>query len=247
MSKVLVEICCGSIDDAIQAAAGGADRVELNSAFFLGGLTPSLGTLLEVRKRIDIPIIAMVRPRAGGMYYSDAEFVTMLRDAEMFLANGATGIAFGFLTKEGKIDQERTKMMMDVIGTHEAVFHRAFDVTPDPYEALEQLITLGVKRVLTSGQQANVVDGWQCICQLIDQAKGRIEILPGAGLNEYNIELFIERTNCQQVHLAPMGWINDPSAAGNTRITYGGALYPSEVNLEAVDRGLMKKMTDRIS
>ena len=247
MSKILVEICCGSIDDAIQAAAGGADRIELNSAFFLGGLTPSLGTLLEARKRIDIPIITMVRPRAGGMYYSDAEFATMLSDAEMFLDNGATGIAFGFLTKEGKIDQERTKRMMEIIDTHEAVFHRAFDVTPDPYEALEQLIMLGVNRVLTSGQQANVVDGWQCICQLLDQAKGRIEILPGAGLNEYNIELFVERTKCQQVHIAPMGWINDPSAAGNTRITYGGALYPSEVSLEAVDRTLMKKMTDRIS
>src|SRR3974390_1615707 len=103
MPRTLLEICCGSIDDAVQAQAGGADRVELCSALFLGGLTPSLGTLIETRKRRRIPIIAMVRPRGGGFCYSDAEFATMLRDAMLAAENGANGVVTGVLNPDGTV------------------------------------------------------------------------------------------------------------------------------------------------
>ncbi|MCL2497795.1 MAG: copper homeostasis protein CutC [Symbiobacteriaceae bacterium] len=247
MSSILVEVCCGSLDDALKAAAGGADRIELNSAFFLGGLTPSLGTLQECRERINIPLIAMVRPRYGGMCYSEGEFATMLRDAAIFVNAGAAGVVFGFLQPDGRIDEERTAAMVAALGSREAVFHRAFDLTPDPCEALETLIRLGVKRVLTSGQKPNVFHAQDLIKQLIQQAGSRMEVLPGAGLDEYNIQEFIRNTGTTQVHIAPMGWGGDSSPLGNPAITFGGALYPSEVRYEALDSQTFKRMQEAIA
>src|SRR5437764_13979019 len=135
MAKILLEICCGSIDDALQAQAGGADRIELCSALFLGGLTPSLGTLQYARQQLKIPIIAMVRPRGGGFCYTDAEFETMERDTGVAIGSGADGVVFGILTADGNIDRERTRRIRKIIGSKQAVFHRAFDVTPDPFAA----------------------------------------------------------------------------------------------------------------
>ena len=243
---ILVEVCCGSIDDAIQAQAHGADRIELNSAFFLGGLTPSYGTFQECKQRLSIPIMVMVRPRSGGMHYSEAEFATMLRDAEHFAQAGADGIVFGCLNANGSIDVARTQQMMAAIGDKQAVFHRAFDVTPDPFAALDTLIELGVKRVLTSGQQSNVFDGYRLIQRLLCHAAGRIEILPGAGLNEHNLAQFVSLTGVDQVHIAPMGWNNDLSTSGNPAINYGGALYPSEIRFEAVDGDIMRRMKEQL-
>ena len=153
MAKILLEICCGSIDDAIQSQAGGADRVELCSALFVGGLTPSIGTVQEAKRRLKIPVMVMVRPRGGGFCYTSAEFATMERDAEAAVENGADGVVFGILKKDGRIDQRRSERMRRIIGERQAVFHRAFDVTPDPLRALEELIELGITRVLTSGQK----------------------------------------------------------------------------------------------
>ena len=142
----MLEICCGGIDDAIQAERGGADRVELCSALFLGGLTPSFGTIQEAKQRLKIPVMVMVRPRAGGFCYSGAEMNSMERDAEEAIEQGADGIVFGILQGDGKIDVARCKRMVRRIGGRQSVFHRAFDVTPDPFRALEQLIDLGVRR-----------------------------------------------------------------------------------------------------
>ena len=174
---MLLEICCGSIDDAIAAERGGADRVELCSALFLGGLTPSIGTLDEARARLRIPIIAMVRPRSGGFCYTAAEFATMERDAAAALAHGADGVVFGILHPDGTIDLDRTRGIRQIIGARQAVFHRAFDVTPDPFRALDQLVDLGITRVLTSGQQPDVIQGAALIRKLVEHARGRIEIL----------------------------------------------------------------------
>jgi copper homeostasis protein len=153
MANVLLEICCGSIDDAIEAENGGADRVELCSALFLDGLTPSVGTIQEAKRRLKIPIMGMVRPRGGGFAYSEAEVATMERDAEAAVENGADGVVFGILQSDGRIDIPRCRRIRHLIGKHQAVFHRAFDVTPDPFQALEQLVDLGITRVLTSGKK----------------------------------------------------------------------------------------------
>src|SRR5262249_7479300 len=107
MNRVLLEICCGSLDDALEAGAGGADRVELCSCLFFGGLTPSLGTIGESTRRLRLPVIVMIRPRGGGFCYTEPEFAAMTVDAEAALAHGAAGIVFGVLTPDGAVDRTR--------------------------------------------------------------------------------------------------------------------------------------------
>src|SRR5690348_5874133 len=146
--RILLEVCIASVADALAAQAGGVDRLELNTALGLGGLTPSAGQLAEVRRATALPLIVMARPRPGGFCYSDSEFRVLRRDVEHALDQGADGIAFGVLTPTGEVDRERVRQIVTQMGTRQAVFHRAFDVTPDPVVALEQLIDLGVQRVM---------------------------------------------------------------------------------------------------
>lgn len=241
MARILLEICCGSIDDALQAQAGGADRVELCSALFLGGLTPSLGTIRYARERLTIPIIAMVRPRGGGFCYTDAEFATMERDAGAAIDQGADGIVFGILTPDGNIDLKRTRRIRDIAGNKQAVFHRAFDVTPDPFAAVDQLVDIGITRILTSGQEDTVPEGADLIRRLIDYAGERIEILPGGGIKPYNLAEVVAKTGCKQVHLTAFKPASDPSTHQRPHVTFGGALYPPEDSFLMTDADLVRK------
>lgn len=242
MAKVLLEICCGSIDDAIQAEVGGADRVELCSALFLGGLTPSIGTIQEAKRRLKIPVVAMVRPRGGGFCYTDAEFATMERDAEAAIDNGADGVVFGILKDNGRIDHRRTKRMRRIVGERQAVFHRAFDVTPDPFVALEQLIDIGITRVLTSGQKDSAPEGADLIAKLIARAGRRIEILPGGGIRPYNLQEIVKRTRCRQIHMTAWQKKRDRSTHAHPDVTFGGALQPPEYVYDMTDAELVKEI-----
>jgi copper homeostasis protein len=243
MAQVLLEICCGSIDDAIEAEKGGADRVELCSALFLGGLTPSLGTIQEAKRRLKIPIVVMVRPRGGGFAYSEAEMASMERDAEGAVENGADGVVFGILKSDGAIDVARCRRIHQLIGKRQAVFHRAFDVTPDPFEALEQLVDLGITRILTSGQKDSVPEGVELIKKLIERAGDRIEILPGGGIQAWNVKEMIERTGCRQVHLTASRMVSDTSTRARPAITFGGALYPPEDRCQVTDEKLVRRLS----
>ena len=158
--KVLLEVCVGSVWDAVRAAENGADRLELCSGLELGGLTPSAGMIAEVVRSVEIPVVVMLRPRAGGFCYAEADFRAMLHDAEQALEAGASGLVFGVLRGNGQIDQERCGRLVEAAGDRQRVFHRAFDVVPDPLAALEQLIELGVTRVLTSGRQPTCAAGY---------------------------------------------------------------------------------------
>jgi copper homeostasis protein len=243
MSQVLLEICCGSIDDAIEAEKGGADRVELCSALFLGGLTPSLGTIQEVKRRMKIPVMVMVRPRGGGFAYSEAEMTSMERDAEAAVENGADGVVFGILRSDGGLDIPRCKRIRRLIGKRQAVFHRAFDVTPDPHKALEQLVDMGVTRILTSGQKDSVAEGVKLIKKLIERAADRIEILPGGGIQAWNVKEIVERTGCGQVHLTAWKTAFDTSTQTRPAITFGGALYPAEDRYLVTDAKLVRQLS----
>jgi copper homeostasis protein len=152
--RVLLEVAVASVEDALAARSGGADRIEANAALALGGLTPSLGTLVEVKAAVELPAMVMVRPRPGGFAYSQAEFKVMQRDVDLALQYKADGIVFGILNDEGRVDTDRCRHLVRQVSDRVAVFHRAFDVTPDPFEALEQLFDLGFRRVMTSGQEA---------------------------------------------------------------------------------------------
>jgi len=243
MARVLLEICCGSIDDAIEAEKGGADRVELCSALFLGGLTPSLGTIQEAKRRLKIPVMVMVRPRGGGFAYSEAEMASMERDTEAAVEAGADGVVFGILQADGRIDVARCRRIRQLIGKRQAVFHRAFDVTPDPFEALEQLVELGITRVLTSGQKDSVPEGAELIKKLIARAGERMEILPGGGIQLWNMQEMIERTGCRQVHLTAFGTVADTSTQARPGITFGGALYPPEDRYQVTDAELVRRLS----
>ena len=178
---IKLEICTASAEDCATAEQSGADRVELNCALMLGGLTPSLGALREARAAIRIPLIAMIRPRAGGFCYSASDFKVMQRDTEIALKEGADGIAFGILTPQGTMDLERCAQIVKLAAGRQVVFHRAFDVVPDPLATLDQLIDLGVTRVMTSGQESSAYNGTANIAQYLRHAAGRMEILPGRG------------------------------------------------------------------
>lgn len=234
MHKITLEICCGSAEDVIKASKYGADRVELNSCLFLGGLTPSLGELTIARKA-DIEIIAMVRPREGGFCYSETEFETILADARHLLDHGADGIAFGFLKKDGSIDEDRCNRMLEVIKGRHSVFHRAFDVVPDWKASMNTLCKLGVTRILTSGQHTTALDGSETIKQMIQFASGRIQILPGSGINADNADKLIQITGCTQIHAGLRKISHDYSSSGNRSIHFIGREIPSEDQFSMTD------------
>jgi len=227
--QFLFEICVASAEDAKVVEAGGADRIELNSALSLGGLTPSLGALIEIRQTVSLPVIAMVRPRAGGFGYSEPEFHVMQRDVDLMFDHGADGIAFGILDHAGEIDMARCREILRQIVSHRsdriqgAVFHRAFDFTPRPLEAIERLIDLGVRRVMTSGQRAAAIEGAALIRELVERANGRIEILPAGGIRPHNVAELLARTGCTQIHASLREPRVDPSVGARPNLSLAGA------------------------
>ena len=249
MGRVLLEVCCGSADDVIQAYKAGADRAELNCDLFHGGLTPSLGALTVAKRETGMKIMAMVRPREGGFCYTPAEFDTAVEDAKLLLSHGADGLVFGFLHEDGTLDAERTRILTQLAleAGKEAVFHRAIDVVPDWREALDMLAELGVTRVLTSGQAPDVSQAADTIREMIAYAAGRIQILPGAGITARNVDRVIAESGCTQIHLAAHRVQYDTSVSNNRSIYYGGCLYPPEDRYSLIDRDYISGLTERLS
>ena len=237
MCKVKLEVCCGSAEDVIEAYKAGADRVELNSNLFHGGLTPTIGSLKVAKSETELPVMTMIRPREGGFCYTETEFKVAVEDAKCMVQNGSDGLVFGFLHENGTIDVERSRRIAEIAQEKglQTVFHRAIDVVPDWKEALERLIELKITRVLTSGQCYDVSYAAETIKEMIAYAAGRIEILPGAGLNKMNIQSFIEKSGCTQVHMAAHRTMFDSSTSNNRSIFYGGCLYPPEDRFSITD------------
>lgn len=233
--RIKLEICTASAEDCVAAERGGADRVELNCALMLGGLTPSLGCLREARAAVHIPIIAMIRPRPGGFCYSAADFKVMQHDAELALAEKAEGIAFGILASNGAIDLGRCRQIVKLAAGRQVVFHRAFDVVPEPIAALDQLIDLGVTRVMTSGQEASAYNGAANIAGYVRHAAGRIEVLPAGGINRFTVADVVSRTGCDQVHASLMTGSKDCSVNTRPQVSFGGALKPPEDEFTVTD------------
>ncbi len=244
--RVLLEVCVASVDDALAAVQGGADRLELNAGLALGGLTPSAGLFAEVIARGSVPVIAMVRPRPGGFCYSPSDLDVMLRDARAFLAGGAAGLAFGVLRENGEIDVERCRAFRDVCGEREAVFHRAFDVTPDPFAALDTLVELGFRRVMTSGQETTAATGAGLIAELVRRAAGRIEVLPAGGIHGRTAGDLGRQTGCEQVHASRRSGTRDPSVAARPRVRFGTVSADSEEWIDRTDGRLVAELRARL-
>ena len=243
----MIEICCGSYEDALNAYYGGAKRIELNSALHLGGLTPSIGSLKLTKNTTNLKVICMVRPRGAGFCYTDIEFKQMMIEAKDLLENGADGIAFGFLLKNHEIDIERTKEMVSLIKSYqkEAVFHRAYDCVKDPYASIEILINLGIDRLLTSGLRAKAADGKDLIKKLQTKYGDKIEILAGSGINASNAREMMNDTGINQVHSSCKDWINDPTTKTH-EVSYSYAPAPHENDYDVVSKELVEKIVKSI-
>jgi copper homeostasis protein len=227
--RFLLEVAIASIEDARAAEAGGADRLELNAALSLGGLTPSLGALTEARQAITLPLFAMLRPRPGAFCYSASEFRVLLRDLDLLLSHGADGVVVGILNADATVDRIRCGEVVRQAGCHPVVFHRALDLTPDPTQALEALIDIGVHRVMTSGQEATALAGASNIAALARLAAGRIEVLPAGGVTADNVFELLRQTSCDQVHGSLRGIGRDPSAERRPELTFSRPAPPPDL------------------
>ena len=219
---IKIDVCANSVQDCIVAQNEGADRIELISASYLGGLTPTTTVLdMAIENGVKIPIMAMVRPRGGGFCYSEIEKEQMFREARELLKHGAKGIVFGFLNEDRKINWEETKKMIELCKSYEAesVFHRAFDCSDEPEYNIQRLVELGCTRILTSGLGANVEKGAELLKLLLEKFGDRIEILAGAGISTENIESIIKKTEVTQVHGTFKKYGVDQTTTG-TDVTY---------------------------
>lgn len=226
--KVVIEICVDSLQSAISAEKGGADRIELCDNLIAGGTTPSAAAIELARKYLSIDINVIIRPRSGDFCYSNLELEVIKRDIEIAKSYGANGIVTGVLKPNGEIDVERMKEIISLARPLTVTFHRAFDMTRNPFKALDTLIDLGVERVLTSGQESRAVCGIELIKQLVQKAQDNIIIMPGAGINEKNVKDIIDATGVREVHMSAKQRVDSIMEYRNGKVAMGGNLVISE-------------------
>ena len=243
MPGILMEIVVSTVEDCMAAESSGADRVELLAAIMTAGLTPSLGTLIEAKKRVRIPVMVIVRPRAGGFCYSEDDFAVMRRDAAQLLEHGADGIVFGILHADGSVDTKRCEKLLEIAGDKQTVFHRAFDAVPDPVRSLDELIGLGFTRVLTSGHRSVAVEGRDLIRELIVRASQRIEVMPAGGVREHNVRQLVEVTGCTEVLMTAFSARVDASTSASC-LRFGSMPGSPSSSYECVDRKVVQRMRE---
>lgn len=242
-SEIILEIAVETLDDALAASRGGADRLELCSALEVGGLTPGAGVLKAIREETPLPVLAMVRPRCGGCHYNDRDFSVMLRDRDFLVEQGAKGLVFGFLDRDGHIETNRLKAFLNgVPASVETVFHRAFDFVENPAESLETLVEHGVTRILTSGLKPTIVEGVATIRELMRLADGRIEILGGGGIRLENVRDIVEQTSLRQIHASCRAAAQDRSGRLRPEIKFGLPEMPPETEHRRTDASLVTCM-----
>lgn len=244
MNPIQIEVCANSVESAINAQAGGANRIELCDNLTEGGTTPSAGTLLAARAKLIIGLNVLIRPRGGDFLYNSSELETVMNDIAFAKKAGADGIVFGFLTENGKIDTTLLKEMITLAKPLTITFHRAFDMCDDPFEALEQLIKLRVDRILTSGQKNKAVEGYGLIKQLVQKAGNRIVIMPGGGIRPDNIEKLIKQTGAREFHVSSRLQVESKMVFRKNDIKMGSLPEMSEYEKVLVDQSGIKKMID---
>jgi copper homeostasis protein len=197
-----LEICVDSVESAINAQTAGADRVELCDNLYEGGTTPSCGIIASARENLSIKLHVLIRPRGGDFLYNDTEFDIMRRDIDLCGEAGVDGIVTGILRSDGSIDIERTQRLIELAQPMSVTFHRAFDMCSDSVRGLEDIISTGASRVLTSGQKNKAPEGSELITRLVKLAGKRIIVMPGSGLDELNIAAIARETGAFEFHLS---------------------------------------------
>ena len=234
-SKLLkTELCAYSVEACRVAARLGVNRVELCASPAEGGVTPSLATIEQVAAIEDLDLSVMIRPRGGDFLYSDEEFSTMLRDIEHARTAGATGVVFGILTADGKVDVERTRQLVEASKGMETTFHRAVDMAKDYEAAVEAVIEAGCDRILTSGGYDKAIDGIDNVRRAVEIAHGRIEIMAGSGVVAANAEA-LKNVGVDALHFSAKKMVVGGMQYRNPRISMGGSAAVDEFSLRVVD------------
>ena len=222
-SKISVEIVVDCVASARAAERGGATRVELCSSLIEGGITPSAGLIELTRAAVSIGIFVMIRPRGGDFHYDADEFELMQRDIAVAKRLGADGVVFGLLDVNGNVDTARTHQLVGLARPLGVTFHRAFDMTPDLSRALEDICEAGVDRILTSGGEQTAPQGCEAIAKIVQQARGRIAIMPGSGVKPQNARALVEQTGVKEIHAGLRSSFPSPMLYRNPRISMGAA------------------------
>ncbi len=243
---MIVEICANGIRSALTAQIAGADRIELCSALSEGGLTPSYGLLKQVCCQLTIPVHVLIRPRNGDFLYNDDEFLIMQEDIAMAKQLNAQGIVTGILTQDGQIDTERMKILMAISHPLSVTFHRAFDMTCNPYNALEQIIGLGCQRILTSGQAVSATEGTTLLQKLTEQAAGRIIIMAGGGISGDNIESIATKTGIKEFHASATSPVESKMKYRQIQVSMSGTADVSEYICRETSEEKVRRMKERI-
>ena len=223
---LILEVCADSIESAITADRAGAHRVELCSSLAEGGVTPSPGLIATVLSKVSLGVFVMIRPRAGDFCYSLDEFNAMEQDVSTAKQLGADGVVFGILKEDGRVDVPRVRRLIEVARPLKVTFHRAFDMSRDLSESLEDVISAGVDRILTSGGEQNVELGKKKIAQLVQAAKDRVNIMAGAGLTEQNVRQIVCDTGVREVHASLRTAMPSPMLHRNEKLSLGSVTGP---------------------
>ncbi len=242
--RPIVEVCLDSPESALAAERGGADRVELCAALVEGGITPSAGAIRATRRAISIGLQVMIRPRGGDFCYSPAEVECMLEDLEVAKEAGADGVVFGALDPAGDVDVELTHRLIEAARPMSVTFHRAFDMTRDPFAALRALIELGVDRLLTSGQEAGVMEGLELIADLVRRAGDDLVVMPGCGITPRNLSRVLAETKVREVHVVGVETAESPMRFRNPRCFMGTALYTPEYSQQVTSAEKVRAFLD---
>lgn len=219
--KMILEACVDSVESAIAAQQGGADRLELCSNLIIGGTTPSMALYQEVIRNVSIPIHILIRPRFGDFLYSDHEFNVMCREVRAFKQEGAKGIVIGMLLQDGKLDLDRMRELMKCAAGMSVTLHRAFDMSADLMESLNDAVGLGIATILTSGGEESASQGLEMLRELNREASGRIQIMAGAGLNAESITKLHKLTEICVFHMSGKEVMDSKMRFRNGRINMG--------------------------
>ncbi len=239
---MLLEVVVYNIESALRAQEGGADRIELCDNPGEGGTTPSYAVIEAVRQNVNMDVYVMIRPRGGDFLYSNYEFHAMKRDIHQCQKISVDGVVLGILTADGRIDVKRCRELIERARPLKVTCHRAFDMTRDPFEALEDCIEAGFDRILTAGQQAQAAKGKELIGQLIQKANGRIAIMPGSGVNENTVEEILRVTKAKEIHFSATAFRESAMRYRNDQIAGMGSEEGSEFKLRTVDPERVRKM-----
>ena len=220
------EICANSVASCIAAQEGGADRVELCAGIPEGGTTPSFGMIWNARESIDIALNVIIRPRGGDFLYNESELAEMLFDISAAKELGVDGLVFGCLNPDGSVDMENMALLMEAAGDTPVTFHRAFDHTSDPFKALEDIISLGCRRILTSGCRPTAMEGAEMLARLVEKAGDRIIIMPGCGVNESNIAEIARLSGAREFHFSARESVESSMVFRNPKVAMGSEEDP---------------------